>query len=774
MVSPTPNEITYDKSQIDPYVRRQNAKLTQVIQNFFTKAVQIVSQSRLLPGGSEPVDNTGKINKWFNLQIHNSDLVKDDLKLWKLCADLSNIPPMIIETYLDLRQLTPRQIAVLNDDNGNPWTVAKGGSKKQEVVLERWLIEFDPNDVSGSIIDELPLIYKQAIILFRSLYGFSRLMPAFKLRKALKNSKSSKLVLGNKVLDGKQPISSKGRFGLSKSIIPHQMLLTESHLNQKYFQPIQTTLGTLKVSIAYRRHSDFCVHESEEILSTQFMSMDIDKNSESEVIQKHLLDTDERLSDPNIKANRRISLSSQASMSVSPNSNYHIARESSPPSKRTSNTPPVVQRPSIQPFKIGSMSNSPPPASNTPYVGSSLERRISITSNKSASNASLAAVLRNPRSSTSSTNTTTNIPIASNTNNQYNTSMPRSISSSHGSNLQHEDNFFANAESTSYTPRFSSSFGSRASRRFSNTSIRQSTPTGNLNDASILGTNSALGSPADPVSGLYIDDDISDFVKMIDSKSDLRFSSYNSGNESKLSYNQGSNSQLDALSKFQHLKSQHQQLGDSVNASLILQHNQAIGSRPSSRKSSNSVSSPPPSIPSGSYDNHHLPSINSRLRESTPGSEGGSRRSPSFENRSLVLPKKPGYIYSSEVGPSTTSVAGNLLKGHASNKLITAPTTEVSKHVDPVPSSIRTSQKSPSGTEAAQNSRRSIHYENVFDDDDDDGEDYFLSKDPSKGRTSVQPSTSISRKKLSSGNSDDNDDDDDLLFTMSDMHITKH
>ena len=49
-------------------------------------------------------------------------------------------------------------------------------------------------------------------------------------------------------------------------------------------------------------------------------------------------------------------------------------------------------------------------------------------------------MLRNPRSSTSSTNTTANIPIANNnSNNQYNSAFPRSVSLSHGSNLAHDN-----------------------------------------------------------------------------------------------------------------------------------------------------------------------------------------------------------------------------------------------------------------------------------------------------------------------------------------------
>jgi len=828
MVSPGQNDLSSDQGLMDPFVKKQNAKLIQVIQNFFSKSVQIVLQSRIqseghntedrlkVGGGAVNHNTSSKINKWFNLHMYNDSLPKEELKLWKNFNDVSQMPPMIIEVYLDLRQLTSRQTVVLRDDNGNPWTVAKGGSRKHEVVLERWLIEFDANIVSGTIVDELPLIYKQAIILFRSLYGYTRLMPAFKLKKSLNKSN---LNIGCKILDGKQPISSKGRIGLSKSIIPHQMLTTESHMSHKHFLPIQTTLGTLKISIAYRNHHEFSLLDNEELLSTHFINIDDNKEADiipigtksKEELSIERVSADEDLNKPEDDdadssrehlqseepyqsfeqdakdisgSHKKFSISNNASMSLSPcSSGPQTVKEDSPSYKKPlANTPPIVsQRPTINPFKVGSISTSPPATTN--FGGSSLERKVSITSNKSASNASLAAMLRNPRSSTSSTNTTANIPIANNnSNNQLNSAVPRSISSSHGSNLAHDnDNIlgFSNPENTSNTPRFSSSFGSRASRRFSNTSGRQSSlPSSNMNDTSLLATSAGLASSDAPMSGLYIDDDIGDFVRMIDSKSDLRFSGYNSNNDSKISYNQGSNSQIDALNKFQMLKNQHQQLSDSVSASLILHHNQLSGSRPSSRKSSHSIHSPPPSIPSGSYDNSHLPSINSKLREnsSTSGIEDDHGR-----DSGAPSPRKDSFDY-------TTNNNTTFLKNPIVNKLVSSPVTSTT----PIHSCLHKTNNEPviSGlatTPSIYNDRRQIHYESVFDDDDDD-DDYATNGGDNRNQddslklyltnkianASKSRDNSRSLKSSNPPNIGDDDDDDDLLFTMSDMNLAKH
>lgn len=752
-----------DKNQLEPYIKKQNAKLTQVVLNFFTKSVQVVLQARSLNENTKDlkgVEPGSKINKWFNLHIYTSDVFKEDLKLWKSCSDLSQVPPLIIETYLDMRQLTSLQILVLKDDNNNGWTVAKGGGKKQEVVLERWLIEFDANLVSGSAVDELPLIYKQAIILFRSLYGSTRLMPAYKLKKELNKQKSNKLVLCNRVLDGKQPISSKGRIGLSKSIIPHQMLTTESHVSQKLFQPIQTSVGTLKVSIAYRNHHNFCIHDNEEVLSTHFISMDSDKTSDN-LTMKGSEEPEDMQSNALVKVTNQQKpfSSSNVSMSVSPcTSHAHIMKESSPGVRKhswgSSYTAYGPQRTSIQPFKVGSISSSPPPSTPPVNYGTSLERRISITSNKSTSNASLAAMLRNPRGSNSSGTAT--IPIGGNSMNVYNTPIPKSVSSSHGSNLVHDDNFFPGE--TSNTPKFSSSFGSRASRRHSN-SMRN-----NPTDTSLLAVSSGLVSSGTPLSGIYLDDDISDFVRMIDSKSDLRFSTYNS-NESKGSY-LGSNSQVDALSRFHSLKSQHQHLSDSVNASLILHHNQ-VGSRHSSRKSSHSVYSPPSSLQIGSYDNPHLPSVESRLKEHSDELE--SRRSSSSRRAS-------NYQHSRSHSTSP-------LKSGSTNKLATtAAVSTATAHAvihntatpaEPVISGLATSP-------SVYSKGATVHYENVFDDDDDDDDDddeehvYYSRNQQLNNQGDKHPDLINSRGNRPSGNTHVDDEDDDLLFTMSDMNLTKN
>lgn len=754
--------------------QQQNSKLLQVIQNFFTKTSQVILQTRsvadptVLNYGVTVPDSdsrSSKTNKWFNLNIASpsDDWIKDEVKLWKSFSDVSQIHPMIIETYLDLRQLDPRETVALEDDNGNSWTVTKGSLKKQEVVVERWLIEFDRSVCSDAGADELPLIYKQAIVLLRVIYGYARLLPAYKLRKILCQQSGKGLVLKNKIVDGKQPISLRGRIGLSKSIIPHQMLLTDSHMTQKSFEPVKTTTGSLRVSVAYRNHYRFTVQDNEEILSNHFWNTDQEKlaallqrshisdSTSNSALDSHSASVSQEDAKP-AKEPTNLALDSiKRSVLPCTTENHPEQHEETSPSSKASGRglklvlyalpAATVQRPSIQPFKVGSISNSPP-TGNTSFVsgaagsiaGSSMERRISITSNRSGSNASLAAMLRNPRGSTSSSNTP-NVAISSSHGNNAGVVFPRSISSSHGSHL-HDD-----TSDLPGTPRFSSSFGSRQSRRFSNTSARSSLA--NEAGASLYGASVELTtSSGAPNSGLYLDDDISNFVRMIDCKSDLRLSS-TPGSKSNFRPTD-SNSLIDAISKFQQLRGPHQQLSDSVNASVIFQHSQSGSyhsggshgtSHPSSRKSSHSHRSPSPSISPGSYDNH-LPSITSKLELNSLDQSFTTHSRPRSSRHALQLAAQVAYERKARLAssPATSSGLARSMQRTQSEEVRGLSTT-------------------PSAYESA---KRPIKYEEVFDDDDEeDASDYFMR------RVESDPTGSRTHDELGY-------DNDDLLFEMTD------
>lgn len=685
-------------SSTDAATRKQHAKLLQVMHNFFTKLLQLIVQARsaneTTPSSTTPAP-TSRSNKWFNLNLNavTDTWLKHELQSWKSQAETFLLPPIVIETVLDFLQLSPRGVLMLEDDNNSSWVVAEGDSKKQEVVVERWLIEFDRSAVTTGQ-DELPLIYKKAIIQLRVIFGMIYLLPTAKLRKHLAKGVAKGVSLKNRIVDVKAPVNTKTRIGLLKSIIPHEMLLTTSHMTQRDFCPIESSLGTLRVSVAYRNNHKFKAQDREERLSDHFAISDKVRELSS-------------------------GLASRQTKSPLPCSSLQFSEELPQKAKLklVSIAPIVSTRPSIQPFRVGSLSNSPPPQS--PHGGSfqslSIERRVSITSNRLGSNASLAALLRNARGSTSASNTPTAAVISGSQSNIPAFMGPRLNSSSHGALLLDD-----HGDGLASTPRFSSSFGSRYSRRFSNTSNRVVSTTADPN-VSFLGTSLESGSSGVPLSGLYADDDISSFVRMIDGKLDLRLVHSASDPDSRLGTPQTENSasHLEALNKFQQLKNQHQQLGDNVNASIVLHHGHNSsrasysGSKTSSRKSLPPVYLPPPqSLPLSSFDNSHLPSISLRLNEREAGFR--SSRSPS-DNCQGSLPLV------------STGLA------HASSKSVV--------------SGLATSPSTYAGI------RKPIRYEDVFD-EEDNGEDdsYFHSNTASKSGARVQ----------------DEFENDELLFEMTD------
>lgn len=522
--------MSHERATTEDPSRKAN-KFSKVIQNFFFKAAQIIILSRTCQTSDPP-----KPNRWFNLELDGSP--RDDLKPWK-SHDIIGLPPLVIETFLDLRGLSEDQQLVA-ETSGHRAVIEKAG-KKSEIVLERWLFEFDLTTIDPQN-SGLPVIYKHLIVMFRSLYTLSNLLPAFALREKLMTPslEASCLKVSCRVLDGTRPISSRGRIGLSRPIekgskaskAPSESDRSElpPHLKQKKFEPVVTNIGSLRASVSYRRNCHFVIDDKEALLSSHFLTMDLEQKQNP--------------------ALRRLSLQS----SVSPTTASPLFRDFSPRRRVSSGK-------QVQALKTATIGNSPPPPEK---------------SHRSGSNASLVAVLRNPRASFSSGSPVIPIPNPANE-----LIVPKSISSD---SLHAEETAVASSNSSSR--RFSSSFGSRFNRRGSANSRHNSiesqlaTPQQMfLQNQMLWHRSNAEGSPLSfedsdiepPSSGLYLaDDDISNFVSMLDSKPDLRMASLSL---------QSSKTQGDSLTKFQQLRDSHQALGDSMSASLARRKSTSPSSR---------------------------------------------------------------------------------------------------------------------------------------------------------------------------------------------------
>lgn len=169
----------------------------------------------------------------FNLELPDTDHFRQELRTWRSVSSLLSpapspaaslasppqpVPSMVLDIILDTCSMTPNQVLVLSDQRGRrvrvdsttsaspppsglghsgPSNLSAGGSSgvrsprltRPNVLLERWTLTLVP-PFSPSAPPELPSVYKQAIVLFRTLYTLMRTLPAWGLYRRLARRKA--------------------------------------------------------------------------------------------------------------------------------------------------------------------------------------------------------------------------------------------------------------------------------------------------------------------------------------------------------------------------------------------------------------------------------------------------------------------------------------------------------------------------------------------------------------------------------------------------------
>ncbi|KAJ1932771.1 autophagy protein 13, partial [Linderina macrospora] len=235
-----------------------------------------------------------RVNKWFNLDLEDIDGTKSEVKFWrnaaiKCAATLSatqpaaNPPTMFIEVCLDVSALPPGAELQVTDIFGRPWTVdlesggsgfvsappprrpasRQGGYRQplhtqhesrqrhaSTIVLEVWRLDLATNQLPQPVPD-LPRVYKQAIIFFRSLYAFASLLPTMSLIKRLHGTQEPEDL---DVFCSVRPDLSPrdGVLDLDVSFTG-----TERFLESYQFEPVATPMGAFLMSVQYRRECGF-------------------------------------------------------------------------------------------------------------------------------------------------------------------------------------------------------------------------------------------------------------------------------------------------------------------------------------------------------------------------------------------------------------------------------------------------------------------------------------------------------------------------------------
>jgi autophagy-related protein 13 len=517
------------------------------------------------------------------------------------------------------------------------------------VILERWRIEL--KDTSGEKTHDfgatLPTVYKKCIVFFRSLYSTAKIVPAWKFVKTLaKSGSANSLRVNCRIMSGDIPSS---RF----DALTHPLYENGGPVTTDYFLgTTDTPVGQFSAEVSYRSDCNFRVDDSESILSSRFMGVD-------EHFFQPSLGAKEDGRRRSVKAvevgslpahrHRTVALEpiqAYGSLSTfhgdvrdvpprgsSPISALRAAKTMGDPSSPPANSLPrsrpiqssrimdgvgMARRPSVsfQPFKAGSLSSSPSlgnPLHNDmllPQSPQSLSRTSGISAlaqarNRSSLIAGMPATLRGG-------------PVV-------------------------VDNVVTSSASSSPKPtpisRYSSSFGHRRGRSSFGGASKIIT-----DDDQVSSGKQSVSSSVQPGSGILAeaggassdslqtdDDNISDFLKLLDSKKTLT------------SFEQPGNAAAqrtrDQLSKFQMMRESNNALTESMTSSAMLHRSSSSSSRqlssvpPMVAATSMSVSSSPgkpvsPHTP-------HTPAIPSRLSANSIADYPEPRRL-SYRNRSIT------------------------------------------------------------------------------------------------------------------------------------------
>ncbi|EST07055.2 Autophagy-related protein 13 [Kalmanozyma brasiliensis GHG001] len=219
----------------------QLTKLDGVIYHFYTTTANLIIQSRLAhlrssllaassPEGAAPAQQSHtphtKLSKWFDLHIPDTDLFKDELRLWRSVTSLlgletgnvdpplspSAVPDLIIDVVLDLSNVSDRHEILLmtrafsasssraSDANtsrvcidgripGEAPSSATSSVRPHRIVLERWQLRFDPSQPSAP--PDLSTFYKRSVVHFRALFDLLSSLPSNRLAAKIESLKAA-------------------------------------------------------------------------------------------------------------------------------------------------------------------------------------------------------------------------------------------------------------------------------------------------------------------------------------------------------------------------------------------------------------------------------------------------------------------------------------------------------------------------------------------------------------------------------------------------------
>ena len=552
----------------------------------------------------------------------------------------------MVELYIDAQDLTNNQSLVIIDEQGRRWDVEEalnksasssaGGSSqpsRPEVVIERWAVHLgqSPGHIPQDLNINHPRIYKNTIVLFRSLYSVSRLLPAWKMgkRPSKTNTAPKPPKIRYRITQGPQSEQDSKNDQLTIPLFKSDDAVLDSFV----FDPIDSPAGPLCLQVTYRNQCDFRVDDSEAYLSSRFMGMDdqyfepsLGRREDSNKLRKEYagrattevagsLPHDRRGSIPRPEQGQAYGSMSTFHQPGPPTGSSplsalraaRIAASESPEDTVSRKAPPntrsaqgsrsslrsadggvgVGRRPSVSfmPFKSPSLSASP----------SQVDQPMTSGPRGSLGKGSPLAALAEARA-------------------------PSTLGP-HGSVASRGSPNAADMPSTSSSPkpgppqRYSSSFGHRKAKLSigggSRTDDDTSSGKASLNSSNAQPGSGVLAEAGGASSGSIPtdDDNISDFLKLLDQKKDLK--SFRHSNDPAATEASTRRTSA-ALNKFQRMRDANDALYSSMSSSHLLQRSPPSSGRPPIAAGT-SVS--PSSSPGKPVSPHtpHTPAVPSRL-----------------------------------------------------------------------------------------------------------------------------------------------------------------
>lgn len=602
----------------------QIQRLNQVIQNFHTKAALIILHSRvdLSPAYSKGKDEK-RVNRWFNIELDETDDYKDDIRKWKTCDLKENRPPpLIIEILLNTDALNQSQRLVILDEDGRRYDVMNAltasqdrhgkrrASTDNEVVLERWLIQLhDPSSgLPPDLAQILPLVYKKSIVLFRSLFTYCNFLPAWKLSRRIGKARSSTgLKLNFRIVDGSQI----GKNSQSDSLKIPLGDSSAEQLSDYQFGITDSPAGPFSVHVAYRNNCEFRVDDSEAILSSRFATSD-DELFPPSLLRQELMKKSQEIGSLPTDYRGNLFKTPELGQAYGSLGTFHqagIASGTSPISALrnaedyTSRSPPSVYQTRPPPSQQSDQ-NARPALAGTGINRAGRRPSFSFQPFK-APVLSASPMGVSPLSSSPRTISAARAPGLDSLTEEGH--LPRATTPGHKKSVSLAPEQL-NPSSTSSSPkpapvtRFSSSFGHRRARLSSGgitTKVEE--------DQNSSGKISVTSSTQQPGSGLMAeaksggssgsmqedDENISDFLKMLDLKKDLLTPQDAAAAEASTKRTTA------ALNRFHRMRDSNAALSDSISSSQVLHR--------SSSSSSRQLSSVPPIVAATSVSTSSSP-----------------------------------------------------------------------------------------------------------------------------------------------------------------------